>query len=75
MPGSNLTTITEEDDNFKGGIDCHRITITFLQTLRKEAVIDQLQSCQKVLKNLGIFTTLEGSPDPQIESLRGRVDK
>ena len=75
MPVTDPTAITEEGDNFKGGIDCHRITITFLQTLRKEAVIDQLQSCQKALKNLGIFTALEGSPDPQIESLRGRVDK
>ena len=74
MPVTDLTAITEEGGNFEGGIDCHRITITFLQTLRKEAVIDQLQSCQ-ALKNLGIFTALEGSPDPQIESLRGRVDK
>ena len=39
--------------------------ITVPQTPGKEAVIDQIQSCQAT-KKLGLFTTPEGSPDPHL---------
>ena len=64
----------EEDaeDDKEGGLNTMVMTVP--QASGKEAAIDQLQSTQ-ASKNLGLYTAPEGSPDPQLEEWRRRVDE
>ena len=77
MPGTYFPPIPEEgeedpEDDEEGGLNT--IVMTVPQASRKEAAIDQLQSTQAT-KNLGLYTAPEGSPDPQLEEWRRRVDE
>ena len=77
LPGTYFPPIYEEgeedpEDDEEGGLNT--IVMTVPQASGKEAAIDQLQSTQAT-KNLGLYTAPEGSPDPQLEEWRRRVDE
>ena len=69
MPG---TAMVEDDPNNHNPINNFQMIV--LQATGDATVIEQLQLCQAV-KNLGLFTPLEGGLGPSFSSMRDRVDK